>query len=145
WPVSQRHSEIIQRAAKKQGDPLEKPGVIGAWCRTYSIAEVIELYLSDVYEECAVPGRYTYKHGSTAAGLVLYDEKFAYSHHGTDPVSGKLCNAFDLVRVHKFGLKDEDARDGTPANRMPSYQEMLDFASKDRTVRRILVDEKRRD
>ena len=84
WPVSERYNTIINAAIKKQGDPLEKPGIIGAWCRTYSIEEVIEKYLADVYLPCDVPGRYTYKEGSTSAGLVIYEDRYTYSHHGTD-------------------------------------------------------------
>lgn len=138
WPVSDRAGEIIRREIKKQGDPLEKPGVVGAFCRTYDIHEAIELFLGDVYVACDVENRYTYKEGSTAAGLVIYDDKYAYSHHGTDPASGKLCNAFDLVRLHTFGLRDEDARDDTPSNRLPSYTAMVDLASKDKKVRKRL-------
>lgn len=61
--------------------------------------------MQDVYAP-AGEGRYTYSNGSTAAGLIVYDDKFAYSHHGTDPAGGRLCNAFDLVRIHKFGHLD---------------------------------------
>ena len=44
-------------------------------------------------------------------GAVLYDGgNFLYSHHATDPASGKLCNAFDLVRLHKFNEEDYDAK-----------------------------------
>jgi len=142
WPVSAKVDKIIQRSILKQGDPLEKPGVIGAFCRTYGIAEVIETYLPDVYESCDVEGRFSYKHGSTAAGLVVYDDKYAYSHHGTDPISGKLCNAFDLVRLHKYGLKDEDAREDCPSNRLPSYLEMVEAATKDVLVRKQLAGER---
>jgi predicted P-loop ATPase len=135
----------VQRAIKKQGDPLEKPGIVGAFCRTYNIHEAIEAYLGDVYEECDVDGRYTFKEGSTAAGLITYDDKFAFSHHGTDPVSGKLCNAFDLVRLHLFGLKDEDAREDTPINKMPSYLAMEEHAMKDKRVRKQRGEEKLQD
>ena len=137
WPVSEAEGEVVARSIKKQGDPLEKPGIVGAFCRTYGIAEVIEKYLGDVYEPCDIENRYSYKEGSTAAGLVVYDDKFAYSHHGTDPVSGKLCNAFDLVRLHKFGLKDED-KDGVPTNKLPSYTAMIDLATKDKSVKALL-------
>lgn len=137
WPVSSRSNDIIQRAIKKQGDPIEKPGIVGAWCRTYTIHEAIDLFLADVYDTCDVEGRYTYREGSTAAGLVTYEDKYAFSHHGTDPVSGKLCNAFDLVRLHKYGLKDEDAREGTPGNKLPSYTAMTEFAAKDTRVRKL--------
>lgn len=142
WPVSVKVDKIIHRNILKQGDPLEKPGVIGAFCRTYGIAEVIDTYLPDVYEACDVEGRFTYKHGSTAAGLVVYEDKYAYSHHGTDPTGGKLCNAFDLVRLHKYGLKDEDAREDCPSNRLPSYVEMVEAAAKDTKVRKQLTGER---
>lgn len=136
WPVSDRAGEVIHHAIKKQGDPMEKPGVVGAFCRTYSIPEAIEKFLDDVYTECEIENRYTYKEGSTAAGLVVYDDKYSFSHHGTDPTSGKLCNAFDLVRHHLFGLQDEDAKEGTPGNKLPSYTAMIDFASKDPQVKK---------
>ncbi|GKX27864.1 hypothetical protein SH1V18_03440 [Vallitalea longa] len=142
WPISDRVNKIVARGIKKQGDPLEKPGLIGAFCRCYNIHEAIEKYLQDEYEPCAMENRYTYKLGSTAAGLITYDDKFAFSHHGTDPASGKLCNAFDLVRIHLFGLKDEDAVPNTPSNRLPSYKEMVEFCSKDKTVRKQLGKEK---
>lgn len=141
WPVSVRNADLLQRAMKKQGDPLEKGGVVGAFCRMYSISEAIAAFLPDVYEACDVEGRFTFKEGSTAAGLVTYEDKYAYSHHGTDPVSGKLCNAFDLVRLHKYGLKDEDAVEGTQSHKLPSFQAMLEHATKDPGVRRQLGSE----
>lgn len=142
WPVSTREGDVVNRQIKKQGDPLEKTGVIGAFCRSYSIHEAIDTFLPDVYEHCDIESRYTYKDGSTAAGLVTYDDKYAYSHHGTDPVSGKLCNAFDLVRIHKYGLRDEDIREGTPGNRLPSYEAMKEFAASIGDVRKLLIAEK---
>lgn len=143
WPVSERVSQVVERMKKHQGEPTEKPGLVGAFCRVYSIDEAITVYLSDVYEPCAIEGRYTYKHGSTAAGLVVYDDKFAYSHHGTDPVGGKLCNAFDLLRIHLYGPQDDNAREGTPVNKMPSHLAMLDLASKDEAVRRMVIAERK--
>lgn len=142
WPISERYNKLIDRAIKKQGDPLEKPGFIGAFCRVYPVDEVIEKYLADEYTPTSIDNRYTYAGGSTAGGLIIYDNKFAYSHHATDPISGKLCNAFDLVRLHKFGLKDEDAKEGTPSVKLPSYLAMLEFCQSDDTVRTLLGTEK---
>lgn len=135
WPMSDREKAIPLRAIKKQGDPLEKTGIVGAFCRTYSISEAIDKFLNDVYEKCDVEDRYSYLSGSTGAGLVVYEDKYAYSHHGTDPISGKLCNSFDLVRLHKYGLKDEDSREGTAGNKLPSFTEMVAFATKDKAVK----------
>lgn len=135
WPESSRTRETRKKAAEKQGDPCAKNGLIGAFCRTYTVTEAIETFLSDVYAPCDTPGRYTYLPGSSTAGLVVYDEdRFAYSHHGTDPASGKLCNAFDLVRIHKFGERDEDAGHNTPTVKLPSYKAMLEFVGADPRV-----------
>ncbi|CRZ34946.1 putative P-loop ATPase [Herbinix hemicellulosilytica] len=132
WPESSRATGIRKKQAEKQGDPCLKPGLIGAFCRTYTVPEAIEKFIPDVYIRCANPNRYTYAKGSTAAGLVIYDdEKFAYSNHATDPASGKLCNAFDLVRIHKFGELDEDAGQETDTAKLPSYKAMMEFIQND--------------
>lgn len=142
YPESSRVKNILKRAATKQGDPLEKPGLIGAFCRTYSVEEAIETFLPDIYEACG-EGRYTYLEGSTAGGLVIYDSgKFVYSHHGTDLISGQLVNAFDLVRIHKFGIKDSEAAPGTPVVKLPSYLAMQDFCLKDNETKRTLGTER---
>jgi len=142
WPTSSKEDTIIRAAIKKQGDPLEKKGVVGAFCRCYGIEEAIDTYLSTEYTSCDVPNRFTFVGGSTSAGLVVYDDLFAYSHHGTDPASGKLCNAFDLVRLHKFGNMDEEMAAGTPIINAPSYRAMVEFATRDTKVRRVIGEER---
>lgn len=139
WPESSRTKNERKRVADKQGDPKSKDGLVGAFCRTYSVVDVVEKYLSDVYSSCDDPNRYTYAAGSTSGGLVIYENgDFAYSHHSTDPIGGRLCNAFDLVRIHKFGELDETAKDGTPINRLPSYKAMVEEALKDKQVKLTL-------
>jgi len=69
-------------------------------------------------------------------------EKFLYSHHATDPCSGRLVNAFDLVRIHKFGDQDDDAAPGTPTNRLPSYVAMAAFAMEQEPVAALLKQER---
>lgn len=140
WPTADREISEIKAGAKKQEDPGLKKGIVGAFCRTYSITEAIEKYLSDVYTPTAIPDRYTYMKGTTAAGLIVYDDKFAYSHHGTDPCGGKLCNSFDLVRIHKFGHLDEEG--GTGRGSLPkSFTAMEDFARADKEVKKIIAKE----
>ena len=129
WPVSSRRVEAMKRIAQKQGDPTEKEGIVGAFCRSYSIEDAIDEFLPEVYAK-AGEGRYTYLGGSTTGGLVIYDGGlFAYSHHGTDPTSGRLCNAFDLVRIHLFGDKDNESAAGTPSHKLPSFAAMRDMAT----------------
>lgn len=107
WPTIAHHDEAVARAAKELGDPALKPGIVGEFCRAHDIPSAIDAYLSHVYTPAGA-NRYTYVFGSTSGGLVLYDAgAHAYSHHGTDPVSGRMVNAYDLVRLHKFtGMSD---------------------------------------
>lgn len=140
WPVSSRTQEVVKAQSDKQESPLIKDGVIGAFCRAYTIQDAIATFLNDIYKP-AGGGRYTYTKGSTAGGLVVYNDCFAYSHHSTDPAGGKLCNAFDLVRIHQFGEEDEGARAGTAPNKMPSFKAMMEFARKDSKVMKIMSDE----
>lgn len=142
WPEVPGAVKLRERSAKKQGDPTEKRGVVGAFCKVYDIPTAIETFIPDAYAECG-DGRYTYTEGSTVGGAVLYDDgKFLYSHHATDPASGKLCNAFDLVRLHLFGDQDSDAKPETPATRLPSFQSMCEFAVGQEPVSRIIMAER---
>ena len=142
WPESSRATGIKKKMAEKQGDPTEKKGVIGAFCRAYTVPEAIDAFLAHAYTECSVPDRYTYTGGSTAAGLVIYENgAFAYSNHGTDPASGKLCNAFDLVRIHLFGELDAEAAGDTPTTRLPSYKAMLTMAVEDSRTKAQLTED----
>ncbi|AJA42509.1 virulence-associated E domain-containing protein (endogenous virus) [Clostridium phage phiCT453A] len=142
WPESSRSRAKLNNVIKKQEDPLSKKGIIGAFCRTYSISEAIAEFLNDVYTPGIDDTRYTYAEGSTTGGVVVYDDKFSYSHHGTDPSSSILCNAFDLVRIHKFGYLDDEAKPDTPANRMPSFTKMNEFASSNEKVMQTLGKER---
>lgn len=134
WPESSRGHSIRESQAKKAGDPLEKKGVVGAFCRSYDIVSAIETFLPEIYGPTGRDDRWTYLGGSTSGGLVIYDDKFAYSHHGTDPVGDQLVNAFDLVRIHKFGDLDDDAKAGTPPQKMKSYRAMNEFLQEDELV-----------
>lgn len=139
WPESSRARAKITSDIKRQEDPLEKKGVIGAFCRTFSISEAIGEFLEDVYtggddDET----RYTFVDGSTSGGVVVYEDKFSFSHHSTDPTSGILCNAFDLVRINKFGHLDDDIKEDTPVNRIPSFSRMTEFSSSNEKVMQTL-------
>lgn len=136
WPTSSRTIKTRDRLLKKQEDPTTKNGIVGVFCRSYTVDEAIEKFIPDTYTKCSTPDRYTYTNGSTAAGAVVYENgKFIYSNHATDPISGQLCNAFDLIRIHKFADLDDEAAEGTPTVKLPSYLHMQEFASNDDKVK----------
>lgn len=142
WPMSSRVAEVAKKTAAKQQDPEEKNGLVGAFCRAYSITEAIEAFIP-TYQPCDEAGRYTYTEGSTAAGVIVYDDKFSYSHHATDPASMQLCNSWDLVRLHKFGELDEGADPDTAITKRKSYKAMTAFALEDSRVKNQLLEDKR--
>jgi putative DNA primase/helicase len=143
WPQVPGSDAIERRRLAKQEDPTTKRGIIGAFCRTYSITDALEKFLPGLYEETDIPGRYTYTGGSTTGGALLYDhDRFLYSHHATDPCSGLLVNAFDLVRLHMYGDRDKDAKEGTPVNKLPSFIEMSRLAGNDTAVSELMMKER---
>ncbi len=139
WPEVPGAARIRDRSAKKQGDPLEKKGIVGAFCKCFSIEDAMEQFLPGTYEACADPGRFTYIEGSTVGGAVLYEDgKFLYSHHATDPCSGRLVNSFDMTRLHLFGDEDDEAKPDTPSANLPSFKKMCEFAAEQPAVAELM-------
>lgn len=135
WPRVINETEIIKHEIQKQKDPLQKENIIGAFCKIYDIPSCIETFLADVYEQGNAPDKYTYVKGSVANGATVYGNgRWLYSFHATDPASRTLCNSFDLVRIHKFSHLDDEAKQGTPPNKLPSYIEMCRLALEDEKV-----------
>lgn len=128
WPQVPGKEVSFRKQLAKQEDPLIKKGIVGAFCRTYTIEEAMEQFLPGIYEPTAQSGRYTYTGGSTVGGAVVYDDKFLYSHHATDPCSGQLVNAWDLVRNHKYAELDGEVKESTPTHKLPSFTAMKKFA-----------------
>lgn len=142
WPEVPGSARLREKSARKQGNPLEKTGVVGAFCRSFSIGEAMERFIPGEYEACADEGRFTYTGGSTVGGAVPYEDMFLYSHHATDPCGGKLCNAFDMVRLHLFGGEDAGAKPDTPVTNLPSFKNMCEFAVGIEEVSQILLKER---
>lgn len=136
WPTASRDNDALLTNISKQEDPCEKRGVIGAFCRAYTVTDAMETFLTKEYVNVSEE-RYTYLRGTTASGLISYDEKFTYSHHGTDPTGGRLCNVFDLVRIHLFGHLDGEG----DRNKSVSFNKMQDFARNDKRVKAIIARE----
>ena len=126
WPQAFREDGAKLERGNKQQDPTDKAGIIGDFCRAFTVDEAIERFLPGVYEPVSLDAsRYTFKAGSSYGGAVVYGYgKFIYSNHATDPAGQQLCNAFDLVRLHLFGDLDYAAAQSTWGSKLPSYREM---------------------
>ncbi len=128
WPYHPNEKKKLNELKDKKQDAAESTdATVRAFCEAYTIEEAIEKFLFDVYERSANnENRYTYINGTSSNGVVIYD-KFAYSNHESDPAGGELCNAFDLVRLHRFG----NTKDSTPS--------MREFVLKDKECKRLLI------
>ena len=140
WARSSRETKSFDRMMKKQADPLAKKGIIGAFCRIVPLKQALSEYLGDIYRKEG-KDRYTYIEGSSTNGLVVYGE-LAYSNHASDPAHAQCCNAFDLLRIHKFSHLDDKAKVGTATHKLPSYREMMEFARDIPAVKTDLVKSK---
>ena len=115
-------------AAMRRADPTARDGLIGAFCRAYDVPAAIRAFLPGIYAP-AGPGRFTFLPGSSQGGAVVYDGgRFLFSFHETDPARGRLLNAFDLVRIHRFG--------GDPGDPASALGEMIDLCRGDARVQR---------
>lgn len=121
----------LPRKAMVKRDPFAIDGVIGAFNRMYEIDAVIDEY--DLPYESMGEDRWKLVGASSAAGMSLVAPGLVYSHHVNDPAYNQTASAFDLVRLHRFGILDEDLAD-TPLNKLPSFQMMLDLAAQDPRV-----------
>jgi RecA/RadA recombinase len=73
--------------------------------------------------------RWTFTGGSRPEGVIVYDGgQKIHVHHDTDVARGQH-NAFDLVRLHKYGNLDAGVAPGTPITEMPSFKAMAEFAA----------------
>lgn len=120
-------------------DPRTKPGAIGLFCEAYSVTEALDNFLSDHYE-ASNSNRYSYLHGSSRNGLVIYDDDtYCYSNHQSDPTNnGHVNNAYDMVRIVLFGDKDKDGHEYKNELKKPSAVAMQLLMAEDEKVRDVL-------
>ena len=132
-PTSSRESKANEVTGQKAADPLTKEGVVGLFNRVYHpITLALETFLSDVYDPTENENRWHFIQSSSMAGVEIIEDKFVYSHHAKDPAYLKLCNAFDIVRIHRFGNMDEKE----------SFKAMCGFAMEQDDVKMLAASEK---
>lgn len=132
-PTSSRESKANQVTQQKVQDPLEKEGTVGIFNRVFfPVTRALETFLSGIYEPTESESRWHLIASGSIAGVEIKDEKFVYSHHAKDPAYLKLCNAFDIVRIHKFGDLDDKA----------SFRAMCDFAMQQDEVKIVAANER---
>ena len=111
------------------GDPRGKNNIVGAFCRVVSIPEAIEEFDLPYEQMSEDLFKYTDSTSGIPGAHTKADGTLFFSHHETDPAFGKSdLNAFDLVRLHKYGLEYE------------TYMSMVNFA---RSIPEVAAEEKK--
>lgn len=137
WPMHPNENKIQTTNGHTLMDPRKKDGVVGLFCRAYPITEALKEFLYAKYEPTDSPDRWTLKDAESYGGLVVYDDLYAYSNHATDPIQGKSLNAFDLVRLCRFGEGE-----GPNAKRQ-SFNKMKKLVENDEKCQKLLKEEER--
>ena len=138
-------SARLEYAGQLQANPVLKPGLVGDFCRTYTVAMAVDTFLGDAWINEG-ENRYTYANGSSKKGGIGYafeaagvvgpqgeNGVFLFSHHESDPYNDRLLNAWDLVRLHKFGHLDANSK-AKKDDKLPSWAAMTDMVKNDERV-----------
>ncbi|WP_339638281.1 virulence-associated E family protein [uncultured Sulfitobacter sp.] len=145
--VSQAMMRAVRSVTSGTGrlsDPAGKQNIVGAFCSAYDIWTAIDTLLADVYVpstgDGAAPDRFSFAAGSGFNGVTVLNGTHLYSHHATDPAGNMALNAWDAVRIHKFGHLDIDEVDFSQPAQLESHKAMTDFALNDPKVKEALDD-----
>jgi hypothetical protein len=131
WPRRREADGVSEQGVAV--DPTTKAGIVGAFCRAYSIPDAIAKFRLP-YVPTETPDRWTYTAGTRPEGAIVYDEgKKLHSHHDSDPARGQT-NAFDLVRLHLYGAYDLAADLERPVTERPSFKCMAEAVAEDPAV-----------
>jgi len=114
-------------------NPKFKAGLVGAFCAKFSIRAAMDLHLGEIWAK-GQGGRYTLAGASTTNGGVIYEDTYLYSNHGSDRHAGRCHNAYDAVRLYKYG----EGREGEAA--MAAFCEGLGIKPDSGRPHRLTVD-----
>lgn len=116
-------NKYFNTSSRHTADPLKKKGPIGSFCRAISIDEALEM--TGMYTHIE-GNRWHYNPSESAPGVLTYEGRWVVSNHATDPLcDGHEHNAFDTVRIHKFGPEDTTNQMLAWAVELPKVQEQI--------------------
>ena len=115
----------MRRTVSKQEDPLEKRGIIGAFCRAHGIADVLEHILADRYAPTAQDDRYTFAGGSrtgTVRRTVVSAVEIWAECFGKEPTAIRRSDTYDIFgMLMKIGGWEKYSGNKNSLLRRPPY------------------------
>lgn len=136
---------LVQSAPKPRPTvPSAKAGLVGAFCRAYSIDAVLDRWLGHVFEREQEENsrRLTYLLSSSKSpgGAFVTDGGDAICNmHDSDPFGTVPANAWDLVREYVYGHLDSEDDRKKDVWKRPSQKEMEHRCMTDVAVQRELL------
>ncbi len=123
---------VAEQRLSKLKDPREKTGLIGAFCRAFSPADVLNADWFEGRFEQVRGERWTWLDGGGSPEGVRVTATHLINVHNTAPQDtiARAQNGFDVLRLYQFGHLDDDEDSwgyNTPQSR-PSYQAAKKFA-----------------
>lgn len=113
-PESSGTHEVVVPLGRvdRKADPYSVRGIVGKFNRAYPDLDELIQEFDLPYTFDSATGRYRYDGSSqdSTPGMRELEERpgLYYSWHAKDPAAGYAQNAFDLLRIHKFGHLDVD-------------------------------------
>jgi len=136
---------VVKGLNKDMPDACAKPGWIGAFCRAFPVADLVDGELCEVFAWQNEGGerRLNFLLGSGAAGgaFATPDGYHIVNKHDSDPFGNRAANSFDLVRWYKFGHLDSEAQAKDLITSRPSYKAMVAWARELEPVKSAAVGE----
>jgi hypothetical protein len=132
WPRTSREQSVFSETSRLD-DPRDRPGLIGAFCRKYDFREAIETF-GLPYSPTADEHRWTPTDARSSGGARIYGHpadtgafSWMYNSHDHGLSPKKNINAYDAVRLHRFGELDRGLLGETPVTELPSTHAMKKF------------------
>lgn len=119
--------------------PSERKDIVGTFCRTYTCSAAIEKFLSDSFTFDKESGLFVSDINPSYTLEVDDEQQIVWAANINTPY-----NAFDIVRLSKYGELDMSAKEDTPLKRKPSYKAMLQLCRENTAIRLTIIKEKNR-
>ena len=115
----------------------ERHDMESTFCRAYSCHAAIEKFLADLFLLDKTTGLYAATYNPEVTLETDEVQQIVWISGVNAP-----CNAFEIVRIFRFGDLDKSVKEETATKRRPSYKAMLQLCAEDTTVKLTVIKDK---
>lgn len=115
----------------------ERHDMESTFCRAYSCRAAIEKFLADLFLLDKTTGLYAATYNPEVTLETDEVQQIVWISGVNAP-----CNAFEIVRIFRFGDLDKSVKEETATKRRPSYKAMLQLCTEDTAVKLTVIKDK---